>query len=252
MGSLSQTQNVAAHPRRPLTGRGGLVDKYFYFAMSLLTAVIVVWGFSHTVDQHLVHAAPPRPLILWFHAIAFSTWMGFFIFQSALVRTRNVKLHRFFGWFGAGLGAVMIPLGIMTAIVMARFDIQWRLRPHVDKYAFLITPFHDMAVFAVLLVLAVAWRKKPELHRRIIFMATCCLLSAAFGRFPSIAEHALFYEGVDLVILLGVARDLLVDRRVHRVYLIALPLLAVTQVFAVYTWHTAPGWWVSLAHVVVG
>lgn len=45
----------------------------------------------------------------------------FFIFQSALVRTHNVKLHRRAGWFGAGLGVVIPVLGIWTAIVMDRF-----------------------------------------------------------------------------------------------------------------------------------
>ena len=48
--------------------------------------------------------------------------MAFFIFQSALVRTRNVKWHRFFGWFGAALGTSMVVLGVITSVVMGRFD----------------------------------------------------------------------------------------------------------------------------------
>jgi hypothetical protein len=57
---------------------------------------------------------------------------------------------------------------------------------------------------------------------------------------------------VDLVILLGVARDLLVDRRVHKVYLYALPILIVGQSLAVYIWRNDPSWWHGIAHAILG
>ena len=55
------------------------LSKYFYFSMSLVFAALVLWGFSRTVDANLVHANPPRPVLLWFHGAAFSTWVVFFI-----------------------------------------------------------------------------------------------------------------------------------------------------------------------------
>jgi FtsH-binding integral membrane protein len=232
------------------TGRGGIVDKYFYFAMSLLVAAIVVWGFSHTVDQNLIHPAVPRPLILWFHAAAFSAWVVFFIFQSTLVRTRNVKWHRFFGWFGAALGTAMVPLGITTSIIMGRFDTYVKHEPGSD--AFLIVPFYDVAAFATLFTLAVLWRKKPELHRRLIFIATCGLLAAAFGRMPYLAPHLFFYWALDGVILLGVVRDLLVNRRVHKVYLIAVPTLILCQAFVIHTMTSGSAWWLRIADGILG
>ena len=85
-------------------------------------AGLVVWGFSRTVNANLLHASPPRPLLLWIHGAAFSTWVMFFIVQSTLVRVHKVSWHRFLGWFGAGLATVMVPLGVTIAIIMARFD----------------------------------------------------------------------------------------------------------------------------------
>ena len=105
------------------TGRNGILCRYFYFAMSLVLAAIVVAGFKRTVNQNLFHPAIPRPFILWIHASAFTAWVIFFIGQSALVRVRKVSWHRSIGWFGAGLAALMVPLGVVTAIVMARFDM---------------------------------------------------------------------------------------------------------------------------------
>ncbi len=246
----SVSQSAVAGSKVQLVGRCGLVDKYFYFTMGLLAAAIVVWGFSHTVDQNLLHAAPPRPLLLWFHGAAFSGWIAFFIFQSGLVRTHNVKWHRFFGWFGVGLGAAMVPLGISTSIIMGRFDTLVKHEPGSD--AFLIVPWYDMVVFATFFSLAILWRKKPELHRRFIFIATCGLLSAAFGRFQYLSENNLFYAGVDAVILLGVVRDLLVNRKVHRVYLVALPILVVCHAFVVHTMTSGAAWWLRIADRVLG
>jgi len=94
------------------------VDRYFYFFLSLVVAGIVVAGFSRTVDHFLIHATPPRPVLLWIHGAAFSGWVVFFILQSALVRVRKVSVHRTLGWFGAVLGAVMVTLGTVIAVVM--------------------------------------------------------------------------------------------------------------------------------------
>lgn len=248
MSSISQ--NIAVGRSISITGRNGLIDKYFYFAMSLLIAGIVVAGFRQTIGANLLHAAIPRPLLLWIHGAAFSTWVAFFIFQSALVRTHRVKLHRTLGWFGAALGTVMAPLGIATTIVMSRFDIHVLHEPGVDS--FMIVGFYDMAAFGTCFALAILWRRKPELHRRLLFVATCCLLDAAFGRFEYIFNNGLFFYCPDCVIALGVLRDLLVNRQVHRVYLTALPLLIAAQFLVNYTWRSNAAWWLSIAHTMLG
>jgi hypothetical protein len=242
----STSQAVIARPSHVITGRNGLVDKYFYFAMSLLAVALVVAGFGRTVGANLIHPEVARPFILWIHAGAFSTWVLFFLLQSALVRTRNVRVHRSLGWFGAALGVFMIPLGIATAIIMASFKIHQLHQP--DAANFLIIPFLDITCFAIFFALAVYWRRKPELHRRFIFIATAVLLAAAFGRFRSLG--GLFYAGVDAVILLGVLRDLLVNRRVHTIYRIALPAFIVLQACAVYLAFGAPAWWAKLSSII--
>jgi len=61
-------------PTTSLTGRNGILCRYFYFAMSLLLAAIVVVGFKRTVNENLFHPAVPRPFILWIHASAFTGW----------------------------------------------------------------------------------------------------------------------------------------------------------------------------------
>jgi len=248
MATLSQA--APARPMNRFAGPRGLVDKYFYLAMSLLIPVIVVWGFSQTVNESLFHANPPRPLILWIHGAAFSGWVVFFLFQSVLVRTRNVKWHRFFGWFGAALGATMVPLGVATAIGMGRFDTYQLHQSGAES--FLIIPFYDMAAFGTLVALAIAWRKQPEFHRRLLFIATCELLNAPFDRFDFVFDHNLGFVCLDLIIGLGIVRDLLVNRRIHRVYVVALPALILLQVLVMVVWRSQAAWWVRIAHAILG
>lgn len=234
-----------------LTGNGFL-KRYFYFAMSLVLAAIVVTGFQRTVNANLFHPAVPRPLILWMHGAAFAGWIAFFIFQSTLVRVHKVSWHRSIGWFGAGLATVMVPLGVTTAIVMARFDIARLHQDERDAHAFLSIPFYDMIAFGVLIGLAIYWRTKPELHRRLIFIATCGLMDAPVARFDYVFNHNLFYPLLDLLMVFGVVRDLLVEGRVNKVYRYALPVLIVGQSLAVYLWRSDPSWWQGITHAILG
>jgi hypothetical protein len=247
MASLSQ--QPIPRPLHGFAARNGLLDRYFYFAMSLLFAAIVVIGFSQTINQNLFHAAPPRPLLLWIHGAAFSAWVVFYIFQSALVRTHNVKWHRFFGWFGVGLGALMVVLGFAVGIIMNRFDA---VQLHQPDPAFLSIPFADMVAFAALISLAVFWRSKSEWHRRVLFMATCMLMGAPFDRFDFIFYNNLLFVCVDLLILLGVARDLAVNRRVHAMYLYGMPILMLWQGLAMYLWRGQPSWWLRITNAILG
>lgn len=103
-----------------------------------------------------------------------------------------------------------------------------------------------------LVSLAILWRKRPEFHRRLIFIATCSLMDAAAARFDYVFDHNLFFPCLDLLILLGVALDLFVDKRVHKVYLYALPLLIAGQSLSLYMWRHNPAWWQGITRVIMG
>jgi len=213
----------------------GWLGRYFYFFMSLLIAAVVVYGFGQTVNTKLIHPGHPTPFLLWIHATIFSAWVVFYIVQSALIRTRNVRIHRLIGgWIGVPLGVAIPILGISTAVIMRRFDLQY---PDLARTAPLLrTALLDISSFTIPFALAIYWRKKPEFHRRLILIATCGLTAAAFVRFP-VAFHPWpwYYVGVDLLISLGVLRDLIVIRRVHPVYRWALPTFMVAQFLVMST-----------------
>jgi hypothetical protein len=74
---------------------------------------------------------------------------------------------------------------------MGRFDtVQLHL---LDSNAYLIVPLFDLVAFFACFGLAIYWRRKPEIHRRLIFIATCGLLAAAFGRIDYLYLYDLTY-----------------------------------------------------------
>lgn len=244
----TETVGVVSVPKRPRPLRW--IEEYFYLGMSLLIAAVVVYGFSGTVDRKLIHANPRVPTLLWVHAILFSGWLAFYILQSALVRIRNVKLHRTLGWAGAALGMSMVVIGPWVAVVMARFDISQLHRANRD--AFLIVPLFDIAAFATCFGLAILWRTRPERHRRLMLLATCALTGAAFGRMPIMHAPLSFYGGVDGLILLGVFHDIAVNRRIHAVYMISIPLLVAGQTAASQIFLHRAVFWIRIARGLLG
>jgi hypothetical protein len=261
-------QTISHPPKALVNGaknRKGLLGDYFYFFMSLVIAMVVVYGFSQTAKEKFIHPAIVRPVVLYVHAAVFSGWVLFFIFQSALVRTGMVQWHRRIGWIAVGLGIAMLVVGIETAITMGRFNI-FHFHPRYPEGGLLIS-FFDITAFTIPFALAIYWRKKPEFHRRLQLMATCALTAAAFGRFPRFfltmgTNHSTaargfliwvaLYAGVDLLISMSTLRDLAVNRRIHPAYLFGLPAFVLCQAGMLFTLMHHSAWWLKIARFILG
>lgn len=223
------------------------LDRNFYVAMSIVIATVVVYGFSQTIDASLFHPDSPRPSILYIHGAIFSAWIVLVMIQSALVRIRNVKLHRKLGMCGLAIGIAIPVVGIATGIVMGRFNAQLGV---ADAAQFLVVPIFDMLAFSIVFALAFAWRGGPEFHRRLMLVATCGLTIAAFNRFPSMPLNW-GYAAVDTLILVAVARDLIVIGRIHAVHLYVLPTIVLGQLATMYIYLSAAPWWVAIANRLI-
>jgi hypothetical protein len=193
----------------------------FYVAMSLLMLAVVTYGFSQTVGDALLHNQRPRRFLalLTIHGAVFYAWMLIFVAQSALVRVRNLRLHRLLGWVGAADASLVLVMGL------------WATFAEPAPFALERIGLVSMAGFGIPVALAILWRKRPAYHRRMAFVGTAVLTNAAFARFPGtyLPGH-FFYLGTDLIIAIGIAHDLCSERRVHIVYRYALPLLLAAEI----------------------
>ena len=77
-------------------------------------------------------------------------------------------------------------------------------------------------------------------------------MDAPLDRFDFIFDHNLGFAVLDGLILLGMTRDWLMDRRVHKVYLCVLPALIVAQSLAMYAWRANPRSWQVITRSILG
>jgi hypothetical protein len=239
---------------------GGVIraflSRWFYFAMAVLLAAIVWYGFSHTIEENLFHPSFPRPRVLYVHAAVFGGWMALFLVQTGLVAVaRRRQWHRWLGWLGVVMGCAMPVLGVCSALFMTRLRYGFG---DLDDVAFLILSFNDMAAFAALFLAAVLLRnRESEAHKRLLLMATCVITVAALTRFPPwlwAPEHGVwpYYLYIDVLIGLGVVRDLAVLRRPHWVYTCVFPAVVVMQALGNIVYMTRPAPYMALMLKLIG
>ena len=218
-----------------------ILDRHFYFGMALLLIAVVVYGFSHTVGESLIHPQTPPPAIFYVHAPVFFSWVLTFALQTGLIESKNLRLHRRLGYAGFAIGAVVPVLGVTTAFVSQQ---------SADTHEFFAISLNDMLLFAVTFWLAVYWRRNAARHKRLLLICTCSMMGAAIARFPFVPGIPWAYAGVDLLILLGALRDYLAERRVHAVYCWALPGIVAAQLLALYLAGSAPPFWTAALRLI--
>jgi len=157
----------------------------------------------------------------------FTLWIVLLLVQTALITTRQVRVHRRLGLVGFGLAVLMVVLGVLAATDALRRGAG----PNgLSPETFYVIPITDMVLFSVFAFFAYRERFRPEAHKRLILIATIALLDAAVGRWP---VAALMNHGPrqDLVVfgflLLIAVYDLLSLRRISSATLWASGLLIV-------------------------
>jgi hypothetical protein len=133
------------------------------------------------------------------------------------------------------------------------FNVHTGLWPMERGEQFLAIPLGDMALFGGFFGAAIAYRRKPEIHKRLVILASVAVMFAAVGRaFTNVgillgdpsaplggqpARLLIWYSPV----LVAMAHDLVTRRRIHPVYWIGVVAMAVAFLRLPYSqtehWH---------------
>ena len=188
----------------------------FVAITGVMIAMVLVgfWPYFRNIGSN----APERPWLIHVHAAVYSGWMVLLLTQVVLVWRRRSDLHRRLGPFGIAYGVGVLVLGLVATIVAPLAHVAsgaWSL----DRAAsFLILPIGDMLLFGGFFAAGVIYRRKPEIHKRCMLLATIALMFAPAARFAGDWGPAAIL-GVWLIpLVIAMGHDLWTRRRIHPAY----------------------------------
>lgn len=174
-------------------------SRLFYSIASITLLVVTFIGFR-LFYLHL-QAFPGRPLtppirtLLIVHGILMTTWMLLAVVQPLLVAANRKRVHMTLGKFAAGLAVGIVVTGYLVAVNAARVNPPDLKLFGLAPKEFLTVPLCGVVTFAVLVGIGVWNRKRPEIHRPMMLMASLAIVSAALGRMPQLNA---WYAGTQL------------------------------------------------------
>ena len=242
-----------------MTTRAGIAtrqrERLFYIGMTAVVVLTVFTGFARTYYLRPLFADSPLPPLLHLHGVVFTAWVLLFVTQTVLVSANRVRIHRRLGVAGGVLAALMIVVGAATALIRAKVAEPPPGNP--PPLVFLVVPLGDLLVFGTLIGVGLYFRRRPDIHKRLMLLATISILPAAISRLPFAfiqqAGPLAFFGLADLLVLVCIGYDLVARGRPHRATVLAGLLIAISHplrlmIGGTQTWLVIADWltrWVA-------
>jgi hypothetical protein len=200
--------SISTRPRRG-------ADRPLYRWAPLVAVAIVFAGFAKTFYLKQVFGTPPLSALLILHGVLMTTWFVLFIVQTRLVAAGRTDLHRRLGVVGALLALAILIVGPTVAVTAAKLGHT----PGPPPLVFLVVPLGDMVVFALLVGSALLFRRRSDVHKRLMLLSFVGLLTAAIARLPVEAWHqagiVAYFSTTILLVLVCVGYDTIKHHRLH-------------------------------------
>lgn len=220
----------------------------FYIAIALIACAAVAIGFSTTYFLPLARGAFAGPAVAHIHGLLFMSWIALLLVQALLVRRRQTRLHRRLGLVALPLAFAMAASGLGVGVHAVTRDLA--AGGGDAAYSQLVGVAAAMTIFVAFVALALALRKQPDWHKRMMLLATIAILWPAWFRFRHLLpwvprpDITLAVIVSDSLILAAMLRDQLKFGRVHPAWLIfGLGLIA--EHVAEILLYDSPGWQVA-------
>ena len=192
-----------------------LLDRWFFVAFAALSIIIVAVGFAPTyyLRGFGTEALPPvlraLPFYLHLHGVALTLWFLLYFVQAVLVANGRRDWHRSLGIVGVFVGVAVI---VTTLIALLQQASASPVRPPLPPVPFFLN-VGGVLETTVRLTCAVHFRRRPEVHKRLMYLTGVPLVGAALSRVPGATP---FVPLLPLGLLIALAiRDLVLTRRVH-------------------------------------
>jgi hypothetical protein len=220
------------------------------YTWGALAAILVVFaGFAPTYYLKTAFGTPDLSTFKHVHGLVMTAWFALFLVQVRLVATGRTDVHRKLGMAGVLLAILVVYVGTTLGIASARAGVA---PVGLPPLVFLVMPFGEMVVFAVLVAAAIALRKRSPFHKRLMLLASLAILTPAMARLPFDFVQAggplVFFALTDLVIIACIVFDTAKNRRLHPAFAMGLAFIVVGQIGRLALSQTAA--WMTFARWV--
>jgi hypothetical protein len=195
-------------------------DRRFYLGAGLIASGLVFWGFAPTYYLKLIFGAPALATRLHIHGAVMSSWLVLFLVQAILVSARRTQWHRRLGTIGVFVAIGVILVGSTTTINAAAREVGRHSVEADARVMVLCLELVQMALFAGLVAAAIWMRRRPDYHKRLMLLATACMMPSAFSRIPlnltfMVSGNVSILLLFDLCVIIPALIDTLRNRRLH-------------------------------------
>jgi hypothetical protein len=158
---------------------------WIYLGLALVMSVTAYWGFAYTYFMPVLTGNyPDVSLAVHVHGWSFFLWFLLLPLQTCLMATGRRRTHMTLGTASLALAAVMVFTGLLVASV--RID-QGLAATEPDEFTTFWKVFGQLIMYNMILFVgfygtAIARRAQPELHKRMMVLASASVLPAAIFR----------------------------------------------------------------------
>lgn len=215
---------------------------HFYLWTAALIAVVTFVGFARTYYLRGFFHTRPLTLFLHIHGAVMTGWIVLFLVQSLLIAGHRVRLHRRLGVLGACLGALVVILGAEATLMAAAREV----RGHTDfvpvQLSILALELTQLLLFAWFVGTALLLRRRLDVHKRYMMMATLCMLPNPEVRLlPFLQSNLVYLLLWSAVVFVLVAVDGARSGRIHTSFVRGAAIANAALYIAYFGSQTA-GW----------
>jgi hypothetical protein len=163
-------------------------DARFAVQLTLAMLAINLVGFGPTLYLRPFFDVPPIPPYLYIHGLLGTAWFVLLLTQAMLIRNRSFALHRQLGWTTIALAAAVLVFGIYTSTNLVPRNLALGEIAPAQVALFSAVTAADVAsfiYFPTLIGLALWYRKRMDVHMRLMFTASLGITGPASARIAS-------------------------------------------------------------------
>lgn len=228
-----------------------------YLPATILVIAIAFIGFWPTYFGPALQGRVDVPPVIHLHAFIYVTWLALFATQVTLAATGRVKLHMQLGRWIMAYGVLLVIGGLMAAA--QGFGTRLATEDVFRAQRWLFGILRDLVFFVPFLVAGWIYRAKPEIHKRLMIMATAILVLPAVSRMTFLGTPVPLWKFMlvwPMPVYLLMIHDFYKKRLIHPVYLIGLATMFTMRLIlpfgSSHTWQVLAGWITSFYRATLG